>query len=119
MNKDLLYSPGNYTQYFVVIYTGKRCKREYIYYIYNIYVAESPCYASKIKNIVKPLYFNFKQQNMSSVFYSNSHKVYVMPSPKHKCFPTLTTQPSSIRPLRCQDLFPIFLFLLASASSFF
>lgn len=82
-------------------------------------MAESLCYASETKNIVKQLYFNFKQKNMFSVFYLSSHKVCVMPSPKHKCFPTLTTQPSAIRPLRCQDLFPVSLFLLASASFFF
>ena len=41
-NKDLLYSTGNYTLYFVISYKGKESEKEYIflkyiYYIYNIY----------------------------------------------------------------------------------
>ena len=35
-NKDLLYSTGNYTQYFVVTYKGKESEKEYI--------SESLCY---------------------------------------------------------------------------
>ena len=34
MNKNLLYSTGNYTQYFVITYTGKGSKREYYIYIW-------------------------------------------------------------------------------------
>ena len=30
-NKDLLYSTGNYAQYFVITYTGKESEKEYIY----------------------------------------------------------------------------------------
>ena len=30
-NKDLLYSTGNYTQYFIIIYKGKESKKEYTY----------------------------------------------------------------------------------------
>ena len=30
-NKDLLYSTGNYTQYFVIIYMGKDSENIYIY----------------------------------------------------------------------------------------
>ena len=34
-NKDLLYSTGNYTQYFVITYMGRESEEEYIYvYIY-------------------------------------------------------------------------------------
>ena len=33
-NEDLLYSTGNYTQYFVITYKGKESEKEYIY-IYN------------------------------------------------------------------------------------
>ena len=34
-NKDLLYSTGNYTQYFVISYKGKEYEKENIYtYIY-------------------------------------------------------------------------------------
>ena len=33
-NKDLLYSTGYYTQYFIIIYKGKETKKEYI----NIYI---------------------------------------------------------------------------------
>ena len=29
-NKDLLYSTGNYTQYFVITYKGKESEKEYI-----------------------------------------------------------------------------------------
>ena len=30
-NKDLRYSTGNYTQYFVITYNGKESEKEYIY----------------------------------------------------------------------------------------
>ena len=33
-NKDLLYSTGKSTQYFVITYKGKESEEEYIYYIY-------------------------------------------------------------------------------------
>ena len=36
-NRDLLYSRGNYTQYFIITYKGKGSEKEYIYihtYIY-------------------------------------------------------------------------------------
>ena len=47
INKDLLYSTGNYTQYFVITYKGKKSEKEYIYvcmctYI-HIYITESLC----------------------------------------------------------------------------
>ena len=29
-NKDLLYSTGNYSQYFVITYTGKESEKEYV-----------------------------------------------------------------------------------------
>ena len=38
-NKDLLYSTGNYTQYFVITYKGKESEKEKIYihtYIYEL-----------------------------------------------------------------------------------
>ena len=37
-NEDLLYSTGNDTQYFVIIYTGKESEKEYTHthtHIYN------------------------------------------------------------------------------------
>ena len=41
-NKDLLYSTGNYTQYFVITYKGKESEKEYMYthmyYIYYTYI---------------------------------------------------------------------------------
>ena len=37
-NKDLLYSIGNYTQHFVIIYEGRESVREYIYIYIYIYV---------------------------------------------------------------------------------
>ena len=49
MNKDLLYSTGNYTQYFVMTYNGKEYEKEYTYshtYVYthtHIYKIESLC----------------------------------------------------------------------------
>ena len=52
-NKDLLYSTGNYTQYFVIKYKGKESEKECIYeiyiYIYTykyIYITESYVYES-------------------------------------------------------------------------
>ena len=30
-NKDLLYSTGNYSQYFIITYMGKESKKEYMY----------------------------------------------------------------------------------------
>ena len=36
-NKDLLYSTGNYTQYFVIACKGKESENEYMY----LYMAES------------------------------------------------------------------------------
>ena len=50
MNKDLLYSTGNYTQYFVMTYNGKEYEKEYTYshtYVYthtHIYKIESLCW---------------------------------------------------------------------------
>ena len=37
MNKDLLYSTGNYSQYFVIIYKGKESEKENIYIYVYIY----------------------------------------------------------------------------------
>ena len=34
INKDLLYSTGNYSQYLVIIYNGKESEKEYVY-MYN------------------------------------------------------------------------------------
>ena len=31
-NKDLQYNPGNYTQYLVIIYKGKKSKKDFIFY---------------------------------------------------------------------------------------
>ena len=33
INKDLLYSAGNYTQYFVITYKEKESEKEYVYII--------------------------------------------------------------------------------------
>ena len=38
-NKDLAYSTGNYTQYFVITYKGRESKKDYIYII-HIYTHE-------------------------------------------------------------------------------
>ena len=39
---DLLYSTGNYAQYFIIIYKGKESEKEYIYtYKKNIHRTES------------------------------------------------------------------------------
>ena len=35
MNKDLLYSTGNYTQYLVITYKGKESEKKKKIYIYN------------------------------------------------------------------------------------
>ena len=45
-NKDLLYSTGNYTQYFIITYKGKESGKEYIYictHIYCIYISMYVC----------------------------------------------------------------------------
>ena len=42
-NKDLLYSTGNYTQYYVIIYKGKESEKEYIYTHIYICITESLC----------------------------------------------------------------------------
>ena len=45
-NKDLPYSTGNYTQYFVITYKGKESEKEYIYIIYiytHLYNSISLC----------------------------------------------------------------------------
>ena len=57
--KDLLYSTGNYTQYFVINYKGKESEKEYIYvhvyidmYICTcIYIAESLSYTSETNTL--------------------------------------------------------------------
>ena len=37
-NKDILYSTGNYTQYFVITYKGNKSEKEFIYiFIFSIY----------------------------------------------------------------------------------
>ena len=38
INKDLLYSTGYYTQYFVITYKGKESSKEYIYIYIYIYI---------------------------------------------------------------------------------
>ena len=37
-NKDLLYSTGNYTQYLVITYSGKKLDKEYIYISVYTYI---------------------------------------------------------------------------------
>ena len=37
INKDLLYSTGNYTQFLIIMYKGKESEKEYILYT-HIYV---------------------------------------------------------------------------------
>ena len=37
-NKDLLYSTGSYTQYFVITYMGKESEKEYIYSFFYVYI---------------------------------------------------------------------------------
>ena len=37
-NKDLLYSTGNYIQYFVITYNGKESEKEYTYIQFFIYI---------------------------------------------------------------------------------
>ena len=39
MNKDLLYSTGNYTEYFVVTYKVKESEKEYIYVCVCVYIS--------------------------------------------------------------------------------
>jgi len=35
INKDLLYSTGNYIQYLVITYNGNESEKQYMHYIYN------------------------------------------------------------------------------------
>ena len=43
-NKDLLYSTGNYTQYFVITYKGKEPEKEYTY----VHISDSLCHTPEI-----------------------------------------------------------------------
>ena len=44
VNKDLLYSTGNFTQYSVITYMGKESEEEYIHVCIYIYISKSLCY---------------------------------------------------------------------------
>jgi len=46
-NKVLVWSTGNYIQYFVISHHGKEYEKEYVN-IYNIYITESLCYTAEI-----------------------------------------------------------------------
>ena len=43
INKDLLYSPGKYTQYLVITCKGKELEKEYLSIYLSIYITESLC----------------------------------------------------------------------------
>ena len=46
--KDLLYSTGNYTQHFIIIYKGKQSEKEYT----HTHTTESPCCIPKTNSIL-------------------------------------------------------------------
>ena len=52
-NKDLLYSIGNYTQYLVIIYNGRECKKDLNHFAVHL-------------NIVSQLYFNKNKKKTNS-----------------------------------------------------
>ena len=41
INKDLLYSPENYTEYLIITYNGRDCKKEYIHIYVYIRITEA------------------------------------------------------------------------------
>ena len=43
-NQRSWYSTGNYIQHVVITYNGKESEKEYIIYMYNIYITESLCW---------------------------------------------------------------------------
>ena len=55
-----MYSTGNYSQYPVGTYDGRKCEKRIHIYFY-ICVTESLCCTSETNNIVNQLYFNFKK----------------------------------------------------------
>ena len=58
-SKDLLFSTGNYTQYFVITYKGREHEEEYIctYVCVCVCVTESLCYTPEV-HFVNQLYLN-------------------------------------------------------------
>ena len=61
-NKDLLYTTGRYTQYFIVAYKGKESEKACFMYIYTytyIYIHLNHCHVHwKLTHLVNQLYFN-------------------------------------------------------------
>ena len=69
MNKDLLYSTGNYTQYFVITYNGKENEKEYTYSHTYIHThTHTHTHTFKLNHFVEHLkhckepYFNLKKK---------------------------------------------------------
>ena len=53
LNKDLLYSTGNYIQYLIITYNGKSLEITFIYiYIYSYYITESSYYRSETSTVL-------------------------------------------------------------------
>ena len=61
INKVLLYNTGNYIQYLIITYNGKKNMRK------NIHITESLCCTSETNSIVNQL--QFKKQNSCSQRY--------------------------------------------------
>ena len=72
MNKDLLYSTGNYTQYFVITYNGKENEKEYTYshtYIHththtHTHTFKLNHFVEHLKHCIEP-YFNLKKNKQT------------------------------------------------------
>ena len=64
--KDLLYSTGNYTQYFVITYKGQKIWKNYIYIYTHTNISKSLCHTPGTNNhIINQLGFNFKKGKKS------------------------------------------------------
>ena len=59
-NKDLLYSTGNCTQYFVITYKGKKSEKKIDIYVC---ITESLCYTSEIQHCKSTILQFFKKIN--------------------------------------------------------
>jgi len=64
-NRDLLYSTGNSTQYFMITYVGKETEKEWIVYKYNRITL---LYSRNYHNIVN-------QPHLNKTFFKNFKKI--------------------------------------------
>ena len=58
-DKDLMYSTGNSTPYFIIIYQGKESEKVYIYFIYIVYTLHIYIYVKYIYIYTHMNYFAY------------------------------------------------------------